>query len=747
MLAAGDSAGSGHLPPDEVLSTVVSEENSLNGLKKTYLSLLPPVQIIEICLALETHVPLQVRNTIWPTDFEAAILALKKTAASQGDAAIPQPGKDALSSSSGANFLSQGVRPPGIGGTQARGNPPMGSLATSSGEGQGASMCAIDPSLHVGPSRNAAQDSALSPSAVPSSTTLTSASASPVPDVTSQSVPLYPSQPQMSQPVSNTQSTNLYPSASHPPAPYPYAPYGYPQMQQPAYPHTPYYPPPSHHPHAYPPPYGYPGYPPPGYSSPPPTQEHPSQHTQHSLLASTPLVRPPASHSPHPHGPSGSAPPPGAGPSAPSPAPPTDDLPSYEEMIVEALMDTADPEGAAPKELFAWMAARYPLQTNFRPSASQALQKAYKRGRLEKRGGGRYRLNPTWEGGATSKRTTRRPQTLAQTIYVMHHPPQPSSSPFTHAPLAPHPHHPQHPQYPPPSGSPPPGSGQPAPYPGYPYWYPPPGYPPYPPTGYPPYPPPATGDTSAQEKAAAAAPSSAQTSTSAPATSGSAPGLAPAKSGEDKDTSGELSDAWEAAQHILQAINFGLQGATSTTEQTTSSAASTGTEAAADASGASGPSGSAHPPPVVAHAGFDFSASVGAGAAGSIGAGVQRTTTLTDEERASLQAQLALLAAQLDELADTEEDDAEDSTVGDSPVQAQTSNVSVSPAADLRKDKGVPMDVNQFPEQYLDGDGHHLTAVFGKEDDAGATSEDSDSDEDMEIVEVPSFTGSDALRT
>lgn len=65
-------------------------------------------------------------------------------------------------------------------------------------------------------------------------------------------------------------------------------------------------------------------------------------------------------------------------------------------------MDTADPEGAAPKELFAWMAARYPLQTNFRPSASQALQKAYKRGRLEKRGGGRYRLNPTWEGGAVS---------------------------------------------------------------------------------------------------------------------------------------------------------------------------------------------------------------------------------------------------------------------------------------------------------------------------------------------------------
>ena len=38
---------------------------------------------------------------------------------------------------------------------------------------------------------------------------------------------------------------------------------------------------------------------------------------------------------------------------------------------------------------------------NFRPSASQALQKAYKRGRLEKIGG-KYRLNPNWEGGNVS---------------------------------------------------------------------------------------------------------------------------------------------------------------------------------------------------------------------------------------------------------------------------------------------------------------------------------------------------------
>ena len=71
-------------------------------------------------------------------------------------------------------------------------------------------------------------------------------------------------------------------------------------------------------------------------------------------------------------------------------------------MIVEALIDIGDPDGAAPKDLFLWMGSRWPLQTNFRPSASQALQKAYKRGRLEKLDSGKYRLNANWEGGAVS---------------------------------------------------------------------------------------------------------------------------------------------------------------------------------------------------------------------------------------------------------------------------------------------------------------------------------------------------------
>ncbi|EIN13026.1 hypothetical protein PUNSTDRAFT_141553 [Punctularia strigosozonata HHB-11173 SS5] len=112
------------------------------------------------------------------------------------------------------------------------------------------------------------------------------------------------------------------------------------------------------------------------------------------------------------------------------------DLPSYEDMIVEGLgeLGASDPEGAAPKTLFNWMSARWPLQINFRPSASQALQKAYKRGRLEKNQNGKYRLNPTWGGGSTSRRTTRRPQTQSQAAAASP-PVQPSPSPFTRTPL------------------------------------------------------------------------------------------------------------------------------------------------------------------------------------------------------------------------------------------------------------------------------------------------------------------------
>ena len=151
----------------------------------------------------------------------------------------------------------------------------------------------------------------------------------------------------------HSQQSNSH-SQPQPPPPPPVQYYPYQTPQVPPYPHAPYY---GHGQHQPP---GIPGF------LPPP------------MHYGTMYTRPPVTR------PDGS----------------TEDLPSYEEMIVNALMEHPDPEGAPPKDLFAWMAARYPLQTNFRPSASQALQKAFKRGRLEKGPGGKYRLNASWEGGS-----------------------------------------------------------------------------------------------------------------------------------------------------------------------------------------------------------------------------------------------------------------------------------------------------------------------------------------------------------
>ncbi|KAJ3717605.1 hypothetical protein DFJ43DRAFT_1098960 [Lentinula guzmanii] len=94
----------------------------------------------------------------------------------------------------------------------------------------------------------------------------------------------------------------------------------------------------------------------------------------------------------------------------------SDEMPSYEDMIVEALNDVRDPEGLAPKDIYSWMVDHYRVQANFRPSASQALQKAYKRGRFEKSLTGKYRLNPHWKGGNTTRRTTRRPQSHSNSL-------------------------------------------------------------------------------------------------------------------------------------------------------------------------------------------------------------------------------------------------------------------------------------------------------------------------------------------
>lgn len=339
--------------------------------RETYLSLLPHEQIIEICLLFEPHVPLHVKATVWPADLGAAILELKKKTAalaqpqpqSQPDPAIvPTPATNGAH----VGLFAHQVHPPGRYASPPPLDevPPMGSLRN--------------------PAEEAREKEKASVAAAASTSTATLPSTSHPPTNNGDS------STRQATPGSHA-ATSLpqgQPATLHPPAPYPYGPYGYPmppppQGQQGAYPHTPYYSQPGYSSH-----YPYPHYPP-GYPAPPPgpTPPPPHAHGSQPLFNSSPLVRPPI----HPST---------AVPQPPPPPPSGEDLPSYEEMIVEALLDCGESEGAAPKDLFTWMASRYPLQTNFRPSASQALQKAYKRGRLEKRAGGKYRLNASWEGGA-----------------------------------------------------------------------------------------------------------------------------------------------------------------------------------------------------------------------------------------------------------------------------------------------------------------------------------------------------------
>ena len=99
---------------------------------------------------------------------------------------------------------------------------------------------------------------------------------------------------------------------------------------------------------------------------------------------------------------------------------------------------------------------------------------------------------------------------------------------------------------------------------------------------------------------------------------------APAERNAGDEEVGEGSDAWEAAQAILKAINFGslLQGT------------------AAKSSQPSPPANSVHAEPVSDRATASASASAGP------------VQSLTERDRASLQAQLALLAAQLAEIAE-----------------------------------------------------------------------------------------------
>lgn len=435
-----------------------------------------------------------------------------------------------------------------------------------------------------------------------------------------------------------------------------------------------------------------------------------------------------------------------------------DDIPSYEDMIVEALseLEAEDPEGSPPKTVFSWMASHYPLHTNFRPSASQALQKAFKRGRLEKSDGGKYRLKAGWDGAVSlissfssnssrvlrgftgrnyslllvlcvsfayistptflqvPRRHTRRPMSNG---FLMQPSPN-NSSPFTRAPLV-------HPQTPGPHV---PGA---VPYPGF--------------SAFPPF-----ASTSASTAGKTTIPTSTHP-TNGTTTDGlismdghKEGGVGDVNVNRHADV-GEGSDAWEAAQNILRAINFGslfqIQLAPATPDNADASASGKNGQDEAVASGfgsnadvASGSGVSAAPsvvPPPVFASDFNFgtlfpslsSASMSTPAPASITdastttAPVHATdpsvsstltapTTLSHEDRAALQAQLALLAAQLKEIAEDEdweddEDQGEDAAMNDAEGEG---------GAEIDDGGGEGMDV--------DGD-------------------DSDDDDDMEMVPVP----------
>lgn len=109
---------------------------------------------------------------------------------------------------------------------------------------------------------------------------------------------------------------------------------------------------------------------------------------------------------------------------------------------------------------------------------------------------------------------------------------------------------------------------------------------------------------------------------------------------------GEGSDAWEAAQNILKAINFGQLFRISN-EENKAGESSTSANPLDQQATAGGPGNPSLTPGAI----------IPEESAGPRLDGVGSSAELNAEQRAALQAQLALLAAQLAELADVSEDE------------------------------------------------------------------------------------------
>lgn len=333
-----------------------SSDLDLVSLKRQYLSLLSTTEVIDFCLALDCHASSSAQTHVWPTDLQATIARLTSPALCP----TPTP----LSAAAEAH-ASLSAPPPLASPPIAVGNP--------------LSRLSPDPGL---PRTSPAPDRLVQPPPPLDTAAQAPSEASASTPGLAQPVKEDPGtikSPQLQPPYGNSQASVSY-GQQQPYGSYAPQPAGYPQgsyYSSAGYP--PYASSPPQNPHHQP----YVPYPASGatsfnasypYSAPPQT----------SFVSSTPAIVHDAAH-PNAR----------AGP---------EDLPSYEEMIVEALEACADPEGAPPKNMFLWMQSQYPsLHSNFRPSASQALQKALKRGRLEKNELGKYRVNRAWHGGMVSR--------------------------------------------------------------------------------------------------------------------------------------------------------------------------------------------------------------------------------------------------------------------------------------------------------------------------------------------------------
>lgn len=357
---------------DQISSDVVD-------LKRKYLALLPPTQIIDLCLAFEAQVPVHLQTSLWPSDFNAAIVRLqeppKKQDQQEQPKLSPTPPPEKAPSIAEVPIKDHDLVMAALTDTANEQEPP-----TAETNGDAKTIVDIDIvsiSSSRTPSPVPAQNDPAPQSAHPA--------ASPAPSVHPVVIPAPSAHPAAS-PVPVLSPVPTVPSAAAatptptPHSHYPHTHYSYTAAAS-AYPHAPYY--------SMPPPgaYYYAGghyYPHYGHL---PTAHQPTINPQPSVPSSFYPSVPPSAQNHY-----------GATTNGASAS--GEDLPSYEEMLVEALTNCDEGEGCPPKALFLWMAAQYPLQVNFRPSASQALQKAHKRGRFGKNDAGRYFLQRDWEGGS-----------------------------------------------------------------------------------------------------------------------------------------------------------------------------------------------------------------------------------------------------------------------------------------------------------------------------------------------------------